>query len=66
MEGETIGKGVLLTTGLGLITAGANLVTTNIPAGVATMVAGFGCLTIFIYLFEKQLTKKILVALKKK
>jgi hypothetical protein len=63
MGQETVEKGVLLTAGLSLVTSGASLAASNLPAGIVSVVAGFGCITAFIYLFEKQVVQKVVKAL---
>ena len=57
-----ISKGAILTAGIALVTAGAALIQEgNLEGGCVLILAGFGLIGLFIYLFDKDVTKNVLL-----
>jgi len=59
---EEISKGTILTTGVGLVSAGAILIKEGqLEGGTVLILAGFGLIVTFIYLLDKEVTRQVLI-----
>lgn len=60
MVKEEVGKGAILTAGLGCVSAGIALIREGqLEYGIALLLVGFGLVVAYIYLLERQVVKKL-------
>ena len=60
MVKEEVGKGAILTAGVGCISAGIALVNEGqLEYGIGLLLVGFGLVVAYIYLLEKQIVQKV-------
>jgi hypothetical protein len=61
-----VAKAGLISLGTGLIATGTQTAQAgNLPAGIISVVAGFGCIALGIWWIEKQVVNKVLDTIKK-
>lgn len=64
---EEIGKATILSTGIGMISAGAALIQAGqIESGVALAAVGFGLVAVYVYLMEREVVSKVMKKLEGK
>lgn len=62
---EEIGKGSILTAGVGCVSAGIALAKEGqLEFGIGLVVAGLAFVVVFAYLLEKQVVKKVMSVVK--
>jgi len=58
---EQVGKGAVLTAGIGCVTTGVALIKEGrLEFGIALVAIGFGLVLAYIYLMEKEVLKKVM------
>ena len=60
MVKEEVGKGAILTAGVGCVSGGVALIKEGqLEYGIALLLVGFGLVVAYIYLLERQMVKRL-------